>query len=241
MGAFLSALGDIFSNESAYRNAAIAAWCCCSRPRASWWPRSRHHQHLDRGDDAGRRIRRRRRPGHGGVCGSGSSSRRPAADRLGRAGEHEPPGCRPTNRGGAGAQCAGARRRRFPRRLERTRLAHRAAMSRFRHLQDPLGRAALFDQPWVLYLVYPVVPAIWFRCIARPGGSKSAPSAKTQRTDVSGLRVKKPAAERSTSRHAGRNRRATSVRAIRALRGLAHRPGARSTSPSPRSSSGAGR
>jgi simple sugar transport system permease protein len=54
----------------------------------------------------------------------------------------------------------------------------------------PLVGPALFDQPWVLYLVYPVVPAIWFLLYrTRWGLEVRAVGEDPNASDVSGLRV----------------------------------------------------
>jgi general nucleoside transport system permease protein len=54
----------------------------------------------------------------------------------------------------------------------------------------PLLGPALFDQPWVLYLVYPVVPAIWFLLYrTRWGLEIRAVGEDPNASDVSGLRV----------------------------------------------------
>jgi general nucleoside transport system permease protein len=54
----------------------------------------------------------------------------------------------------------------------------------------PLIGPALFDQPWVLYLVYPVVPAVWFLLYrTRWGLEVRAVGEDPNASDVSGLRV----------------------------------------------------
>jgi len=54
----------------------------------------------------------------------------------------------------------------------------------------PLLGPALFDQPWVLYLVYPVVPLIWFLLYrTRWGLEVRAVGEDPNASDVSGLRV----------------------------------------------------
>ena len=56
----------------------------------------------------------------------------------------------------------------------------------------PLVGPALFDQPWVLYLVYPVVPAIWFLLYrTRWGLEVRAIGEDPNASDVSGLSVNK--------------------------------------------------
>jgi ABC-type uncharacterized transport system permease subunit len=56
----------------------------------------------------------------------------------------------------------------------------------------PLLGPALFDQPWVLYLVYPVVPAVWFLLYrTRWGLEVRAVGEDPNASDVSGLRVNK--------------------------------------------------
>lgn len=56
----------------------------------------------------------------------------------------------------------------------------------------PLIGPALFDQPWVLYLVYPVVPAIWFLLYrTRWGLEVRAVGEDPNASDVSGLSVNK--------------------------------------------------
>ena len=54
----------------------------------------------------------------------------------------------------------------------------------------PLVGPALFDQPWVLYLVYPVVPAVWYLLYrTRWGLEVRAVGEDPNASDVSGLRV----------------------------------------------------
>jgi simple sugar transport system permease protein len=54
----------------------------------------------------------------------------------------------------------------------------------------PLVGPALFDQPWVLYLVYPLVPAIWFLLYrTRWGLEVRAVGEDPNSADVSGLHV----------------------------------------------------
>ncbi|MBI5089494.1 MAG: ABC transporter permease [Actinobacteria bacterium] len=54
----------------------------------------------------------------------------------------------------------------------------------------PIVGAALFDQPWVLYLVYPVVPFVWFLLYrTRWGLEVRAVGEDPNASDVSGLRV----------------------------------------------------
>ena len=54
----------------------------------------------------------------------------------------------------------------------------------------PLLGPALFDQPWVLYLVYPVIPAIWFLLYrTRWGLEVRAIGEDPNASDVSGLHV----------------------------------------------------
>ena len=54
----------------------------------------------------------------------------------------------------------------------------------------PLIGPALFDQPWVLYLVYPVIPAVWFLLYrTRWGLEVRAVGEDPNASDVSGLRV----------------------------------------------------
>lgn len=54
----------------------------------------------------------------------------------------------------------------------------------------PLVGPALFDQPWVLYLVYPVVPTVWFMLYrTRWGLAVRAVGEDPNAADVSGLRV----------------------------------------------------
>ncbi len=56
----------------------------------------------------------------------------------------------------------------------------------------PLLGPALFDQPWVLYLVYPVIPAVWFVLYrTRWGLEVRAVGEDPNASDVSGLRVNK--------------------------------------------------
>lgn len=56
----------------------------------------------------------------------------------------------------------------------------------------PLIGPALFDQPWVLYLVYPIVPAIWFLLYrTRWGLEVRAVGEDPNASDVSGLSVNK--------------------------------------------------
>jgi general nucleoside transport system permease protein len=56
----------------------------------------------------------------------------------------------------------------------------------------PLIGPALFDQPWVLYLVYPVVPIVWFVIYrTRWGLSVRAIGEDPNASDVSGLAVNK--------------------------------------------------
>ena len=56
----------------------------------------------------------------------------------------------------------------------------------------PLLGPALFDQPWVLYLVYPVVPLIWFLLYrTRWGLEVRAVGEDPNASDVSGLHVNK--------------------------------------------------
>ncbi|MBI4883705.1 MAG: ABC transporter permease [Actinobacteria bacterium] len=56
----------------------------------------------------------------------------------------------------------------------------------------PLIGPALFDQPWVLYLVYPLVPAIWFLVYrTRWGLEVRAIGEDPNASDVSGLSVNK--------------------------------------------------
>jgi len=56
----------------------------------------------------------------------------------------------------------------------------------------PLLGSALFDQPWVLYLVYPVIPAIWFLLYrTRWGLEVRAVGEDPNASDVSGLHVNK--------------------------------------------------
>jgi len=56
----------------------------------------------------------------------------------------------------------------------------------------PLVGPALFDQPWVLYLIYPVVPAIWFLLYrTRWGLEVRAIGENPNASDVSGLSVNK--------------------------------------------------
>lgn len=56
----------------------------------------------------------------------------------------------------------------------------------------PLVGPALFDQPWVLYLVYPVVPLIWFLLYrTRWGLEVRAIGEDPNASDVSGLSVNK--------------------------------------------------
>jgi general nucleoside transport system permease protein len=56
----------------------------------------------------------------------------------------------------------------------------------------PLVGAALFDQPWVLYLVYPLVPAIWWLVYrTRWGLEVRAIGEDPNAADVSGLHVNK--------------------------------------------------
>lgn len=54
----------------------------------------------------------------------------------------------------------------------------------------PLAGPALFDQPWVLYLVYPLVPAIWWLLYrSRWGLELRATGEDPNASDVSGLHV----------------------------------------------------
>lgn len=56
----------------------------------------------------------------------------------------------------------------------------------------PLIGPALFDQPWVLYLVYPVVPLVWFLLYrTRWGLEVRAVGEDPNASDVSGLHVNK--------------------------------------------------
>ena len=56
----------------------------------------------------------------------------------------------------------------------------------------PLLGPALFDQPWVLYLVYPLVPAIWWLLYrSRWGLEVRATGEDPNASDVSGLHVNK--------------------------------------------------
>jgi simple sugar transport system permease protein len=56
----------------------------------------------------------------------------------------------------------------------------------------PLAGPALFDQPWVLYLVYPVVPMVWYLLYrTRWGLEVRAVGEDPNASDVSGLHVNK--------------------------------------------------
>ena len=56
----------------------------------------------------------------------------------------------------------------------------------------PVLGPALFDQPWVLYLMYPVIPRVWFLLYrTRWGLEVRAVGEDPNASDVSGLRVNK--------------------------------------------------
>ena len=67
-------------------------------------------------------------------------------------------------------------------------------------VEIPLLGPALFDQPWVLYLVYPLIPLSWWLLYrTRWGLEVRAVGEDPNAADVSGLDVNSLAARRSTS------------------------------------------
>ena len=110
-----------------------------------------------------------------------------------RAGQHEPPVVGRPVRRRAGAQRPRARHRRLPGRTNEPKSQRRQARSRSRcsRRSRSLG-PALFDQPWVLYLVYPIIPVIWYLLYrTRWGLEVRAVGEDPNASDVSGLRVNK--------------------------------------------------
>ena len=68
----------------------------------------------------------------------------------------------------------------------------RQPRARARARRHPLVGPALFDQPWVLYLVYPLVPAIWWLLYrTRWGLEVRAIGEDPNASDVSGIHVNK--------------------------------------------------
>ena len=177
MSDFLSAVGDIATNESAYRNAAIAAvvllFAALGRARRR---EGGHDQHLARGDDARRRVRRRRRAGPHRLGLGGPAVRRWSPASLVALVQANMSHRLPADQfvvglvlnvlvlGLVGFLASSSSRR-----------PTSSTASRSRCLADiPLVGPALFDQPWVLYLAYPIIPVDLVADLPHPLGARGA-------------------------------------------------------------------
>ncbi len=193
MGNFFSALGHIATNESAYRNAIISAVVLLFAASGELIAeKAGTHQHLARGDDARRSVQRGGRCRHHSLdVGRTAVRGRRRAAGLRRAGQHEPPPTRPIS--SSSAWCSTCLVLGLVGYLTgainpKSQVVGRLSIPLVSRI--PLLGPALFDQPWVLYLVYPLVPLVWWLLYrTRWGLEVRAIGEDPNAADVSGLHV----------------------------------------------------